>query len=326
LPRPSNRLRRVAATLDIFRRARATHADVYHFHDPELLPVGLLLKRTTHAKVIYDVHEDYSASLRGAYYLPRFLRPVLARIVSLIEKQVTPHLDMVIAATDEIGAKFLWHRHTVVIHNYPIIAGFLNDLSERDRGSFRAVYAGVMTPERGLAEVIGALDHVGSGNDIRLSLYGKFVPEKFEDELRRLSGADRADFKGHLPPEKVWHALAEADVGVVCFHPGGNHERSMPNKLFEYMTASLPVVASNFPLWKEIVEGNGCGITVNPLSPREIAAALCWLQNNPEEAKAMGIRGRKAVLAKYSWETESKRLIDHYQSILLGNQRIVDKS
>ena len=81
------------------------------------------------------------------------------------------------------------------------------------------------------------------------------------------------------------------------------------------MAAGLPVIASNFPLWKEIVEKNKCGICVNPLSPREIAAAINWMLQNPTDAAEMGRNGRKAVLEKYNWEAESKKLIKFYEEI-----------
>lgn len=314
LSKPHNRFQRVMSTFRVFRKARALQASVYHFHDPELLPAGLMLKLTTKAKVIYDVHEDYSESLRNAHYLPGCLRPVMAGMVSCIEKLIVPRLDGVISATDEIGRKFRNHRSPMVIHNYPIVAGFQERRNKPQSDVLSVVYAGVMTRERGLVEVVQALagkESVG----IRLTLYGKCVPAAFEDELRRLPGAEKVDFKGFLPPEEAWRALADGDAGIVCFHPGGNHDLSMPNKLFEYMIAALPVVASNFNLWKEIVEGNHCGLTVNPLSLDEIASALKWLKRHPVEAGDMGRNGRNAVLRKYSWESEGARLVDFYRRI-----------
>ena len=91
-----------------------------------------------------------------------------------------------------------------------------------------------------------------------------------------------------------------------------NHVNALPNKMFEYMSAGLPVIASNFPLWKEIVEGNKCGLTVNPLSPKEIAEAIRYLLAHPEEARKMGENGRKAVLEKYNWDNESRKLMVFY--------------
>jgi glycosyltransferase involved in cell wall biosynthesis len=316
IPKSRNRFQRVMSTFQIYRKAKALRASAYHFHDPELLPAGLMLKLTTRAKVVYDVHEDYAASLKSAHYLPGFLRPLLAGSVALLERIIYPRLDGIISATDEIGRKFNRHSHAIIIKNYPDLAGFIERHAADDNKAFQVVYAGVMTPERGLAEVVRAVAIADRNGNIRLSLFGKFVPQGFEDTLRALPGSGMVEFRGHMPPEQVWHALADADAGVVCFRPGPNHDHSMPNKLFEYMAAALPVVASDFPLWKEIIEGNQCGITVDPRFPEEIAAALRWLADHSREAREMGLRGRKAVLEKYSWEKEGSRLVDFYRSEL----------
>lgn len=82
------------------------------------------------------------------------------------------------------------------------------------------------------------------------------------------------------------------------------------------MSAGLPVIASNFPLWKEIVEKNCCGICVNPLNSKEIADAINWVLQNPSQAAEMGRKGRKAIEEKYNWEEESRKLISFYEQIL----------
>ena len=82
--------------------------------------------------------------------------------------------------------------------------------------------------------------------------------------------------------------------------------------MFEYMAAGIPVVASNFPLWKEIIEENKCGICVEPANVEQISDAVNYLLNNPEEAQRMGANGRKAVEEKYNWNNEAKTLLQLY--------------
>ena len=105
-------------------------------------------------------------------------------------------------------------------------------------------------------------------------------------------------------------------AGMVIFRPVPNHINSQPNKLFEYMSAGIPVIASNFPLWQQIVEGNKCGLCVDPLNTRAIAEAIDYMVEHPEEAEEMGQNGREAVLEKYNWEIEEQKLLSFYQQVL----------
>ena len=105
-------------------------------------------------------------------------------------------------------------------------------------------------------------------------------------------------------------------AGIVTFHPLPNHIDAQPNKMFEYMSAGLPIITSNFPLWKEIVEGNNCGICINPLEPKEIAQAIEYIITHPKEAEQMGQNGKKAVLEKYNWGVEEKKLFEIYKELI----------
>jgi glycosyltransferase involved in cell wall biosynthesis len=128
----------------------------------------------------------------------------------------------------------------------------------------------------------------------------------------------RVQIPGPIPHEEVFDVLVRSHIGLAVLHPDPNYVDSLPTKLFEYMAAGLPVVASNFPLWKEIVEGNRCGITVDPLDSKAIAQAIEYLLTHPEEALQMGENGRRAVEEKYNWEAESKKLLGVYSKLLGG--------
>ena len=104
-------------------------------------------------------------------------------------------------------------------------------------------------------------------------------------------------------------------AGLVTFYPLPNHVDAQPNKMFEYMSSGLPVIASNFPLWKKIIEGNKCGLCVDPLDPAAIAKAIDYIVSHPDEARAMGENGKRAVYEKYNWGVESEKLISLYRSL-----------
>jgi len=317
LPKPRNRLARIfGLAWRAFRSALRERADVYHFHDPELLPVGVLLKLWTRAKVIYDVHEDVPQQILTKHWIPAPLRRPLAVLFNAFEKLLAQALDAVVVATEGIAEKFA-QLNPIVVHNYPDLK-MLPNLSSpiREMNEKVLVYIGGISELRGAREMVRALEHLSPVWDIRLDLIGKFEPPELEQELRGLPGYQRVRFLGWLPWGEAWQHAQSAAAGLLLFHPAPNHERSLPNKLFEYMAAGLPVVASNFPLWKEIIEGNNCGLCVDPLDPREIAQAIEYLLAHPDEARRMGKNGQQVVLEKYNWGKEARTLLNLYVRIL----------
>jgi glycosyltransferase involved in cell wall biosynthesis len=151
--------------------------------------------------------------------------------------------------------------------------------------------------------------------DARMLLGGSFTPSALELEMQSRPGYDRVEFMGWLGRNDVRDALARARVGLLVLHPEPNYLDSYPVKLFEYMAAGLPVIASDFPFWEQFVKDTGAGLMVDPLEPNAIAEAIDWLLEHPDEAGAMGQRGREAVVGKYSWENEAKKLLNFYAGL-----------
>jgi len=134
--------------------------------------------------------------------------------------------------------------------------------------------------------------------------------------MQALPGWQRVNVLGFLDRAGVRDVLGRSMAGLVTFHPAPNHIDSQPNKMFEYMSAGIPVIASDFPLWREIIAGNDCGLLVDPLNPAAIAEAIDYLISHPEEAERMGRNGRRAVEEQYNWEHEATKLIQFYEQIL----------
>jgi glycosyltransferase involved in cell wall biosynthesis len=317
LPRPRNRFTRIfSLTWQAFRLALHQQADVYHFHDPELLPAGMLLKVFTRAKVIYDVHEDVPQQILTKYWIPTLLGLPMAFLFNMLEKLAARAFDAVVVATRNIAERFS-KRDPIVIHNYPDLGMLPNARRvSSEKNEKVIVYVGGISRLRGAVEMVRALEYLPPSLKIRLELIGKFEPSTIEEDLQALPGYKYVRFLGWLPWEPAWQQAQCGLVGLLLFHPAPNHTNALPNKLFEYMAAGLPVIASNFPLWKEIIEGNKCGLTVNPLNPKEIAGAIEYLLTNPDEAKQMGENGRKLVLEKYNWKQEAKRLLELYEKLI----------
>ena len=310
------RLARLALTVPrVLARALAVGADVYHFHDPELLPCGVMLK-CLGKRVVYDAHEDLPRDLLGRRGIPAWLRRPAARLIDAIERACARSLDAVVVARDDIAPRFQAICRTEVVSNYPRLAVF--GVPERTRahnGQVRLVYIGLMSEDRGLAEVVRALALIEPGIDVELSLYGTFSPATFGERLKALPGFERVRYGGWVEHRLVPRILAEADVGIVCFLPDPNNVNAGPTKLFEYLGAGLPVIASNFPLWRDTIEGNGCGICVDPHNPRDIADAIQRLSKDPAARLQMGNLARRAVERLYNWEAQAQCLLDLYASL-----------
>ncbi len=116
--------------------------------------------------------------------------------------------------------------------------------------------------------------------------------------------------------QEVANLLGKSSVGLVTYLPAPNHVDAQPNKLFEYMSVGLPVIASNFPLWREIVVDNNCGLCVDPTNPKEIADAINYFFNKNSESLKMGLNGKKAVENIYNWNPEEIKLISLYKELL----------
>jgi glycosyltransferase involved in cell wall biosynthesis len=301
----------------VYQQAAALRADFYHFHDPELIPVGLALKRTG-ARVIYDVHEDAPAE---ALMLNEG-RPLQARgkcwAFSLLESLACRCLDAFVCATPAIARKFP-QRRTVTVQNYPLLEEFQPTsgawgMSFRERPP-NVVYAGGISAIRGIREMVVALARLPAALGARLLLAGPVDPPQLRAELERLPGWQYVTYLGQQPRSALGGLLGQARAGLLLYHPGPAHDEALPNKLFEYMAAGLPIVASNFPLWQKLVADAGCGMVTDPRDAERIAAAVRWLLEHPAEAEAMGRRGAAAVRQRYHWESEARKLLDLYDAL-----------
>jgi glycosyltransferase involved in cell wall biosynthesis len=318
LPAWKGRLDRfLRAPLAVYRRAVAVDADVYHFHDPELIPVALLL-RLHGKKVIYDIHEDLPQTISYKPYIPRPLCGTVSSIVKLVEDWAGSRFSALIAATPGIGNRFRKvNRNVAVLNNYPRIEEIESgaDVSNGTREA-SLLYVGMrITRARGAEEMVRAMGLLPAHLSARLKLVGNWDGAELPAALSNIPGWDRVDFVGLLGRANVATELQKAYAGLVILHPEPNYVASQPVKLFEYMCAGIPVIVSDFPVCREIVEQAGCGILVNPLKPEEIAAAMEFLLTHPAEAAAMGRRGYEAVHARYNWGKEEQTLLGFYNEM-----------
>jgi glycosyltransferase involved in cell wall biosynthesis len=286
-----------------------------HFHDPELIPLGLLLKVIEY-KVIYDVHEDVPLQTLGKHYLPWMIRKPLAWIISGVEWFGAKAFNAIVPATPKIAERFPAGK-TVTVQNVPISTELLCPTSVpygKRPQSF--AYVGVIATNRGAVEMVRAFESLSGISGAKLDLAGAFSPHGLAETLQELPGWVSVKYHGEVSRMQVAHLLGDARAGLVLFHPSPNHIDAQPNKMFEYMSAGLPVIASDFPLWRRIIDGAGCGLLVDPLNPEAIADAMRWIIDHPVQAEAMGRRSRQAVEDTFNWDAEASKLFSLYKKLL----------
>ncbi len=299
---------------EVYQKAIELDCDLYHLHDPELLPVGLKLKRLG-KKVVYDVHEDNYENIKLKKWLPAIARSATAYVFHKYESAASRKLDKIVTATQKIEQKFTASGcRAKWISNYPLMKEFCSAHDGQDISNIddKVCFVGGISEIRAIREMVPAAYLAA----VKLILAGEFESKALYDEMRLKPEWTVVEEKGYVDRKGVANIFSESIAGLILYHSHPTAPFSQPNKLFEYMAAGLPVIASNYPLWESIVSGNKCGICVNPFDIKEIADAIIYLKNHPEERKQMGLNGRNAVEEKYNWETEEKKLFKIYREIL----------
>lgn len=307
------RLSRMTKTVKkVFEKAKILNSDIYHLHDPELIPVGLKLKKLG-KKVVFDAHEDFPKQMLSKPYLTPFFLKIISKLAFSYEKYSCKKFDYIITATPYIRDKFLnINKNSVDVNNYPILGELSNAIVWEEKKD-EICYVGGIEKIRGIKELIKSLEFV---EEVRLNLVGKFVEKEIQEEVKTYNSWNKVKELGFLGRREVSSVMGKSKAGIVTFHPYPNHIDAQPNKMFEYMSAGLPIITSNFPLWREIVEGNNCGICVDPLSSKDIADAVTYILLNPKKGETMGQNGKKAVVEKYNWKKEEEKLFDIYKSLV----------
>jgi glycosyltransferase involved in cell wall biosynthesis len=297
----------------VFAQALTLNADLYHLHDPELIPIGLKLKRLGH-RVVFDSHEDVPKQMLNKPYLNKPALWFISKVFSVYEAWACANLDGVIASTPFIRNKFLSiNQNTVDINNFPLL-GELDAQVPWDAKAREVCYVGGIDRIRGVEQVVQAMGLVQS--DVRLNLCGRFTEPALEAACKTMPGWQMVNEQGYVDRAGVREVLGRSVAGLVTLHPVINYLDALPVKMFEYMAAGIPVIASDFPLWREIVLGNQCGLCVDPMNPGAIAKAIDYMVQHPDEARQMGEKGRRAVLERYNWSVEEAKLLAFYKTIL----------
>lgn len=316
IPKPASGKERLKKTTrDVYKAAlKENKKAIFHFHDSELLPYMLMLKLRGR-RVIYDAHEDTPRQIKYQQWIPDSLKGMVTLTMRVLESLGGRMFDRVIVAEPIIAENFK-KDNTTLLHNYPIQGEFepCHAIPYESR-PLHVGFAGGISEVRGIKEIVKAMALMDSVPDARLMMAGAFYPAALKTEIETYLGWQRVEFKGWVNRSQIQQIMGNVRVGVITRHPIERHMTAMPTKLFEYMAAGLPVVASDLPTIRPILETHRCGLLVDPLDPEEIARALSYLLQNPVEAKAMGERGLQAIRDHFSWDLEKEKLLALYRQL-----------
>ena len=319
LPRFGGRAGRPLRWPVLLWKAWRLRADVYHLHDPELLPWAVLFRWARRRPVIYDCHEFVAEDIRTKHWIPRPLRRPLAAAFDRFERWAAGRLDAVIAVTGEMADQFRRVQpETVLVRNLPALEPMPEPAPAREPV---VIHSGLMNAERGLAILEETARLVRKRHlEARFVILGPVewfgVPARLREMAPAGWAAVGVEFPGTVPYPEVHGRLLGASVGWLPRDPAArNNLLAWPNKLAEYMAAALPVVASDLPTQGRVVREEECGIAVAAMSPAAHADAICRLLDEPAEARRLGENGRRAAEQRYNWASEARTLLALYSRL-----------
>lgn len=300
----------------VYEAALSLDCDLYHFHDPELLPYGLKLKKKG-KKVIFDSHELYRTQIANKSYLPGPARRLISEAYRAYENYALPKLDAVVFPCTVNGVFPLPGKRKLLINNLPRMDEFYDryDAGAKKREN-SVCMAGSLSRGRGITELLRA----AALADCDVYIGGSFTSSSYEKEILAMPEAGHAHFMGRLDRAGVLELLQTSRIGTAVLRNTGQYimTENLPTKAYEYMAMGLPVILSRTPYNEALLEQYKFGVAVDPADVEEYASAIRRLLGHQEEAEVMGANGRRAIAEILNWETEAEKLVALYKELLIG--------
>lgn len=311
--------RRVFSSYQAYKTATQLKADIYHFHDPDLMPWMFLL-RLRGRKVIYDIHENFYEKF---VKLPIGIKQMVSFFYSIYEMPIY-FFSGIVTVSESLGAmyKHKAKQIQIVLNVPPLDATPTKPSTNTSGNNNQTIYiSGQQSDKRNVKTIIkaSAILKEKYPNHI-IHLVGRYVPENYDQELIQLAknlGTEKNLLtEGMLPWKENFKRTTQATVGCVFYEDNPNNRVGIPNRIFEYMACGVPILAENFYELRKIVEFSKCGILVDSTNPKEVAKAIGTLFDDPKNACEMGEAGKQSVIHRYNFESEVKGLIGYYQRIV----------
>ena len=312
---PSGRVNRMTFfAKKVYERALQLDADIYHFHDPELLPYGAKLARMG-KKVVFDSHENTYEQIRIKAYIPKMIRGPIATLYKSSERRWLAEMEAVIFPAEESPFRGLCKR-TVCVMNTPIIDNLKmeENFQNIEKGEFKVCHVGSLTHERGITHLIKACYKAG----VTLILAGNFSPEGYYEKLKSSDSFACVDYRGFANRREVDGIYRESSCGASTLLNIGQYVGlvNLPTKVYEYMAEGLPVVLSKTPYTERLIKDCRFAKLVEPDNVDEIVEAILEIKDNKKMRDEMIFVGINAARRKYNWGIDEKRLFDLYDEML----------
>jgi glycosyltransferase involved in cell wall biosynthesis len=298
-------------TRKVLAKAISLNSDIYHIHDPELIPFAdRLLKRGK--IVIYDSHEDVPSDILDKAWLgPLFIRKITSFLFNIYEKRKVNNLQGVISVSKPITNNFL-NKNKITIHNYPDLSKFFGKKEDELYTNLKLVYCGGLNRIRGVKEMIESLSHIPE--NITLYLAGNWESELFHNECKNCSGWSKVRYLGYLNQKDNYLLMNNSHIGIINYLPVSNHLNCLPNKIYEYFASGLVVLMSNIEFWQR--EFHDKAFYHDPKDSLSLASQIKFVYKNKNKIYKWGKIGNEYIRAQKSWESESEKLIQFYKSLL----------
>lgn len=317
--KPKSRLdRMLKITNRIYKKALSVDADIYHFHDPDLLLFGLCLKRRG-KKVIFDSHENYTELIKTKEYIPEFLRKIISRIYFAFETYICGKIDGVVGVSEKENGPSLFDgrsKQSAYVGNYPKLNEITKTIIDNtlDKG---ISYVGLISNNRGIEQTMDACHELG----IRFILGGVDVEGSgYIDYLKKKESWNIVDYRGWADSDEKSKIYSESFAGVFLINVSNGSQMiesdNLPTKVYEYMASRIPAIVTKYPYSEKIVNKHEFGMCVNPDDYDMVKNTIKYLYENREQCNQMGIKGRKIVEDKYNWDLEKTKLLELYERIL----------
>lgn len=323
LPEVHSKIRRmVMAPFRALAMAVNVRASIYHFHDPELLFIGYLLKIFTKSAVIYDAHEDFPATVFARDWIPEWLQPVLSRMVDFLELTISRKFDAVITADPAVAQRFSRiHKKVTILYNVPLkelIVLQSADSQERERS---LVHIGSLSRSRGVWFLRDVIDELVSMEvefqmDFFVNETSRDIKEDFGSQIAEAGLNSYVNMYEAIPYSALLQELRNYRIGLIPFLDMDKYHKNIATKMFDYMASELAIVASDLPPQRLVIGAVECGKLIEPEDPQAFARAIKDLLADSAEVKRMGKNGWLAIQSQFNWEEEEKKLLKLYQDLL----------